>query len=330
MPDSADPIDAPVPLRWTLFLQILSRLPQGLLSRMTGWFADLPLPASLRGPIIGAFARWAGVDLAEAEHPPKAYPSVGDYFVRRLRPGVRPWPEDSGQLASPVDGVVGAVGIIRSHQLIQAKGMPYTLEDLLTADSGALRRSGLDPSVFEGGWFITLYLSPRHYHRIHVPADGQILSAESIPGSLFPVNLPALRTVPRLFPRNERLVVWMDVGRAPLALVAVGAFNVGRISVDFDPEWNGGGRRAGGRGVTNLPRQAGAGFRAYHPPRPSRQGEGLAAFHLGSTVVLLRGADPAGTLPDLHPAVQSGREIRLGDPLLLRSTGPGPATSPGS
>jgi len=320
--------DAPIPFRWMLFLRILYRLPQGLLSRMTGRLADRHLPPFLRGPVLRAFVRWAGVHSEEAERPPADYPSLGEYFVRRLRPGVRRWPSDPGQLASPVDGVVGAFGILRSQQLLQAKGMPYTVEELLTADAGALSRSGVDPSVFEGGWYITLYLSPRHYHRIHVPANGQILRAESIPGSLFPVNEPALRTVPRLFPRNERLVVWMDLDGAPLALVAVGAFNVGRISVDFDPEWNGRGRRAGGRGVTNLPRGRGAGVREYHPPLSALQGEGLAAFHLGSTVVLLRGPNPDGSVPSLHPGVRGGDEIRLGDPLLLRSTEPGLESSP--
>jgi phosphatidylserine decarboxylase len=299
--------------RWRLLLRLLHRLPQGVLSRATGRLADLPVPRILRGPVIGGFARMVGVDQGEAESDPRDYPSVGAYFVRRLRPGVRSWPRDPQVVASPVDGVVGAVGRIKEGTVVQAKGMPYRVHELLGVSEGA---EGAD--AFEGGRFVTLYLSPRHYHRIHAPVSGEIAVARALPGQLLPVNEPAIQGVPRLFPRNERLVVEAATPIGPLALVAVGAFNVGRISVAFDPEWNG----PRGRGVTNRPGKPGAEERRYGPPLELRRGEELAAFHLGSTVVLLLGPDGAGGVPVLAPSVVPGVDILLGDPLTLGADAP--------
>jgi phosphatidylserine decarboxylase len=301
-------------VRWRFVLGLLHRLPQGMLSRATGRLADLPVPRMLRGPVIGGFARIVGVNQAEAESDPRDYPSVGAYFVRRLQPGVRSWPRDPQVVTSPVDGVVGAVGRIEDGTVLQAKGMPYRVHELLGIPEGS-ERAG----AYEGGRFVTLYLSPRHYHRIHAPASGEIRVARSLPGRLLPVNEPAIQGVPRLFPRNERLVVEAVTPGGPLALVAVGAFNVGRISVAFDPEWNG----LRGRGVTNRPGRPAAQERRYAPPLELRRGEELAAFHLGSTVVLLLGPDGAGGGPALAPSVVPGADVLLGNPLTLGADAPG-------
>ena len=311
---------SPPSLRWRLLLRLLQRLPQGALSRATGALAEVPLPRFLRGPVIGGFARVVGVDTGEVAGSPRDFTSVGDFFVRRLRTGVRSWPEDLRILASPVDGVVGALGEIREGTVLQAKGMPYGIGELLAQPSPP----ELDPRRFEGGRYLTLYLSPRHYHRIHAPASGHLLRAQAVPGRLLPVNDPAIRGVPRLFPRNERLVLWMEVEGAPLALVAVGAFNVGRISVAFDEEWNG----PRGEGVTNRPGRRGGGTRDYAPSLPLSRGDEIAAFHLGSTVVLLVGPDAGGQVPELTPDLRPGADIRLGDPLTVRSTGPDPEPGP--
>jgi phosphatidylserine decarboxylase len=309
-----------IPRRWRLLLGLLKRLPQGVLSRATGALADVPVPRGLRGLVIGGFARVVGVDTGEVAGSPRDFPSVGAFFVRRLRVGVRSWPDDPRMLASPVDGVVGALGEIREGTVLQAKGMPYGVGELLAHPASP----DLDARRFEGGRFLTLYLSPRHYHRIHAPASGDLIRAQAIPGRLLPVNEPAIRGIARLFPRNERLVLWMEAEGAPLALVAVGAFNVGRISVAFDDGWNG----PGGEGVTNRPGRRGGGVRDYAPPLPLARGEEVAAFHLGSTVVLLVGPDAEGQVPGLAPHLRPGDEIRLGDPLTVRSTGPGPAPGP--
>jgi phosphatidylserine decarboxylase len=288
--------------RWRFILAVLKRLPQGLVSRLVGRLAELRLPGSIQGFLNRGFARAVGVDLTEAERPPEAYPSLSEFFVRRLRPGVRAWPADPQAPTSPVDGIVGEVGRVREGRLIQAKGLDYSVEDLLADAAGA--------HLFTDGTFVTIYLSPRHYHRIHSPVSGSLTAACAVPGRLLPVNDPAVRSVPHLFPRNERLVALLTSVWGPVAIVAVGAFNVGRISAAFDAEWNG----ADHRGVTNRPGARGTGLRRYDPGLPVARGEELMTFHLGSTVVLLfsEGAGKSGTLSaELRP----GAAVTLGQPL---------------
>lgn len=296
---------ARVPRRWRMGLALLARLPQGLMSRFTGWVAERRIPRPLRGPIVRTFARTVGADLGEAERPPEAYPSVSAFFIRRLRPEVREWPANREIPGSPVDGIVGQVGRVRQGRLIQAKGLVYQAAELLAdADRHA--------PEYENGCFLTFYLSPRHYHRIHTPLPGRVQRARAIPGGLMPVNQPAVATVPRLFPRNERLVAELTVlGGGRMAVVAVGAFNVGRISAAFDPDWG----RTGGRGATNRSALSQVEERRYEPPRPLAQGDELMAFHLGSTVVVLLAEDVVGGRA-LHPALEVGGEVRLGAPLL--------------
>lgn len=288
---------------WRAVLKLLGRLPQGALSRGLGSLADTPLPPRLRVPVLSTVARALGIDVGEAERPLSEYPSVNAFFVRRLRPGARSWPAAQG-LVSPVDGILGQVGRIDRGRLIQAKGLDYAAADLLD-DPGEAGR-------FEGGAFITIYLSPRHYHRIHAPVEGAIPLARYVPGALFPVNDPSVRHVRDLFARNERLLAHIDGPLGRVAVVAVGAYNVGRISAAFDPAWAGEG---GGRDrpwITNraepLPRE-----RRYAPALPIRRGEELMAFHLGSTVVLL-GEPDALELTDVCVA---GREVRLGEMLAV-------------
>lgn len=281
---------------WRATLALLGRLPAGSLSRGFGRIADLPLPRPLRRPVLGTFARAAGIDVDEAELPLDAYPSLNRFFVRRLRPGSRRWPDDPHAAGSPVDGIVGQVGAIRDGTLVQAKGRTYTAADLI-GDADDARR-------YESGAFVTLYLSPRHYHRIHAPCSGDITSARYVPGALLPVNAPAVMQVERLFPRNERLLCTIDGALGRVVVVAVGAYNVGRISAAFDPGWDGG----GDGWVTNR-RGATTERRRYQPPVPVRRGDEIMAFHLGSTVVLL--FEPDVSLGPLSP----GAEIRLGEPI---------------
>jgi len=330
----------PIPLRWRILLPLLRRLPQGILSRGTGWLAERRIPRPLRSPVIGGFARVVGADLAEAEGSPTDYASVSQFFTRRLQSGARTWPDDSLLPASPVDGVVGALGRLEEGTLIQAKGKEYSARELLggappsrwgadpapgvtepgTATPGATQSgagsseaavSALDErgvSAFQEGAYLTLYLSPRHYHRIHAPVEGALTWARSIPGNLLPVNEPAVASIPELFARNERLVGLIQ-GRAmgPVAVVAVGAFNVGRISAAFDEGWNG----PDGLGVTNRRKRRQVEERVYDPPVPVARGEELMAFHLGSTVVLLfQGEERA-----FHPKLTPGVEVKMGQPL---------------
>ncbi|MEJ2541950.1 MAG: archaetidylserine decarboxylase, partial [Gemmatimonadota bacterium] len=289
VPAPTPPRDRAVPLGWRWTLASLERLPQGLLSRGFGRLADLPVPPSLRKWVLGSFVRLTGIRLEEAARPLDAYGSVNELFVRRLAPGLRSWPTDPLLLASPVDGVAGQMGRIEDGTLVQAKGIEYRADELL-GEAGAGAR-------YQGGLFITLYLSPRHYHRIHTPLPGRVVRARHVPGRLLPVNDAAVRSVERLFATNERLVAEMETGVGRVAVVAVGATNVGRISAAFDPEWAGG----PGVSVTNrgspLPP-----VRDYPGGVGVEAGEELMAFHLGSTVVLL-------TEPGLTPVP----ELTAGD-----------------
>lgn len=284
---------------WRVTLALLARLPQAALSRGFGALADVPVPRPLRRRALGAAARALGIDLSEAELPLQEYGSLNQLFVRRLRPGLRPVSPDEESLASPVDGLIGQTGRIRRGELLQAKGRRYTAAALLADERAAAR--------YEDGTFITIYLSPRHYHRIHAPCSGAIVAARHVPGALLPVNEPAVQHIAGLFPRNERLIGYIEAPIGHTAVVAIGAYNVGRISAAFDPVW----RDAGW--VTNRRGAAGA-ERRYEPPLPVRKGEEIMAFHLGSTIVLLIDAELrlAGT-------IEPGAEVRLGTEIARRT-----------
>jgi phosphatidylserine decarboxylase len=288
---------------WRGAIAALERLPQGALSRLAGRLADAPIPRPMRRAVHSAFSRAVGADPDEAELSLEEYPTLDAFFVRRLREGARPWRADPSGAGSPVDGVVGQVGTVSRGKLVQAKGLDYTAAELLDDTELAAR--------LDGGPFVTLYLAPRHYHRIHAPCRGRLVAARHVPGTLLPVNAPAVASVPRLFARNERLVCDLDGTPGEVAVVAVGATNVGRIESVFDPGWNG--PRGGVTNRRGAPNRRGrvADSRRYDPPLAVDAGDELMAFHLGSSVVVLF---EAGRVL-LDPRVVPGRELRVGDPL---------------
>jgi len=243
-----------------------------------------------------------GISLSEAELELIEYASVNALFTRRLRPGSRPLPQDPQTVISPVDGILGACGVVAQGQLLQVKGRWYSAAELVDDEQRAQR--------YEGGMFLTLYLSPRHYHRIHAPAAGAIPCARHVPGRLLPVNRPSLLLTPELFARNERLVCWLDTGVGSIAVVAVGAFNVGRITAAFD--------RGTPALVTNR-RGARRCSREYSPPPNVSQGDELMTFNLGSTVVVLL---PPGPL-QLEQGLSEGDEVVLGQVLARVGVGAG-------
>lgn len=277
---------------WRLVLGMLRFLPQASLSRSLGHLADLRLPRALRQPVLGRIARALRIDLAEAERPLDEYASLNELFVRRLRPGLRPVPADPRLAVSPVDGVIGQFGAVRDGRAIQAKGRSYSVGALLGDEALGAR--------YTAGSFLTIYLSPRHYHRIHSPVSGRVVRARHVPGALWPVNDAAVKHVPDLFPRNERLIAYVESGLGLTAVVAVGAYNVGRISAVFDAEWRAPGWASNRRG-------AAGGERVYGEPLMVQKGEELMAFHLGSTIVLLFEAGVR-----LAPDLAAGHEIRIG------------------
>ena len=281
---------------WRATLAALRRLPQGAMSRSFGRLADTKIPRPLRRLVLGGFAKTLGIDATQAEHPIEHYESLNDFFVRRLTPGARAWPADGRTAGSPVEAVAGQLGRVSAGTLLQAKGRWYTLAALLDDDQEA--------RTFEHGSYVTLYLSPRHYHRIHTPVAGGIVKARHLPGQLLPVNAPSVAHVANLFAINERLVCFIDSAFGRVAVVAIGAYNVGRISADFDPDWS------SKAWVTNR-RSVAAETRTYEPPIPVKTGQEIMAFHLGSTVVLLFASDRVTLNPALHP----GDETLLGAPI---------------
>jgi phosphatidylserine decarboxylase len=282
-------------LLWTpgpLSLRILGLYPKKLGSRIVGWAATRTLPRSWRAPLLGRFAGHYGINLAEAEFPLADYPSLQALFTRRLKAGLRP--QDSavpGFVNSPVDGRIIAGGRIETGTAIQAKGLPYHVAELLKHDPRAGR--------FEGGHFLTLYLSPKDYHRIHVPLEGRVSHLSRVEGELWPVNDASTGHVPRLYERNRR-ASWTATGTGcceglEVAAVLVGATHVGGVVID--------GRWLGGR---RLPKDGG-----LQVDLPCAPGEDLGTFEFGSTVVLLIGGPRAA---DWSPLRNEG-DVRMGQRL---------------
>lgn len=258
---------------WTL--RALGLYPKKLGSGCVGVLSRIPLPPGARAALLGAFARRYAVDLDEAERPLHEYRSFLDFFTRRLVPGARPQAAAvPGGISSPVDGEVVGGGIIESGTLIQAKGLPYALAELLPGDPHAAR--------FAGGRYSTLYLAPRDYHRIHVPAPGRCVSVGRVEGELWPVNELSTAHVPGLYVRNRR-AWWIAEGTDSceglvLGVVMVAATHVGGVVVDR--------RWLSGR---TLPRTG----RLDVAQLPAEPGDDIGVFELGSTVVFLVGGPRA-------------------------------------
>ena len=244
---------------------------------------------ALTTALIRRFVARYGVDLSEAANPdPASYASFNDFFTRPLRSGARPLA--AADLICPVDGAISQFGPVQGDQIFQAKGHYYTTTALVGGDAQLA-------TEFEGGHFATLYLSPRDYHRIHMPCEGQLRRMVHVPGDLFSVNPATARGVPGLFARNERVVCVFDGPRGPFVLVLVGATIVGSMAT----VWH---------GVVNPPRPGTVRQWDYHDRCITLgQGEEMGRFLLGSTVVMLL---PRGPL-QFNPAWAPARPIRLGE-----------------
>jgi phosphatidylserine decarboxylase len=249
-----------------------------MLSLATGWLADRKLPTPLRAPAYRAYCRFTGADIAEARPPLHSYPSLGAFFIRRLIDGARPVEADPQLLPSPVDGTVQALTPIKDGAVLQAKGRPYPIRELL----GPV---GADLDL-EGGFAWTIYLSPRDYHRIHSPETARLTEYAHIPGARHSVA-PKVLAKRKVLSINERVVLRLETERGPLLLVLVGALNVGRIRVvGVEPEHSG----------------------PLSTPLERERGAELARFEMGSTIVLV--SPPGG--PCLYPGLSEGDPVRLG------------------
>jgi phosphatidylserine decarboxylase len=296
-------------LRERLFIDVIRWAPKSTYSHVVGYLAGRTLPRRLRGPVYRTFARRVGADLGEVERPLEDYPSLGAFFVRRLKAGARAVASDRDAVVSPCDGTVSQFGTISAGQLIQAKGIHYPLFGLV-ADRPAAAR-------FAGGSFLTIYLAPRDYHRVHFSVGGKVTGYQHVPGALFPVNAAAVNHVGALFTRNERLVTYQDTDVGEVATVMVGATAVGRISVSYDAV------------ETHSKKRGRPGPRVrYAVPHVVRRGDELGAFHLGSTVILL--FEPGAVS---FAGLELGQTVRMGEPVARRLAGAGQrqsATSTGT
>jgi phosphatidylserine decarboxylase len=272
-----------------LFVWFQHLLPQHALSRLVlratrvraRWFKNW---------LVRGFFKLYSIDMAEALQPdPLAYGSFNEFFTRALKPGARTIAAGSGDIACPVDGAISEAGRIEGDRLLQAKGRDYTLTELLASQAWA--------NHFDGGSFATIYLAPFNYHRVHMPLRGQLRETVYVPGRLFSVNAVTAAQVPRLFARNERVLTWFDTAYGEVALVLVGALNVGSMAT----VWAGDITPAARRVVTPLPRQEVC----------LDKGEELGRFNMGSTVILLFQRDRARWHADIH----AGTTVKLGQSL---------------
>ncbi|WKB54991.1 archaetidylserine decarboxylase [Eleftheria terrae] len=262
-------------------------LPKQALTALAGRIASAQAGA-LTTQIIRWFVRHYGVDMSEAvDEDIRSYKSFNDFFTRALKHGARPVaPAD---LIVPVDGAISQFGRIERDQIFQAKGHHYSTTALLGGDTALAAQ-------FEDGSFATLYLSPKDYHRIHMPCAGRLLRMIHVPGDLFSVNPTTARGVPGLFARNERVVCLFDGPRGPFALVLVGATIVGSMAT----VWH---------GVVNPPRPGRIREWTYQDQQVVlQQNDEMGRFLLGSTVVLLFPKSPLR----FNPAWAPERPVSLG------------------
>ena len=263
-------------------------MPKQALTTLAGKFASAQL-GSLTTSVIRRFVARYNVNMAEAANPDiTSYASFNDFFTRALKPNARPLA--AADLICPVDGAISQFGPIAKDQIFQAKGHSYSTTALVGGDASAAAR-------FDNGHFATLYLSPRDYHRIHMPCAGELTRMVHVPGDLFSVNPTTARGVPGLFARNERVVCFFETAQGPFVLVLVGATIVGSMAT----VWH---------GQVNPPRTGTLRQWDYAKGQVSlQQGEEMGRFLLGSTVVMLFPQGPLQFNPQWAPM----RAIQLGE-----------------
>jgi phosphatidylserine decarboxylase len=256
------------------------------LSRFSGKIANIQVPW-IKNYIIRRFIKKYGVNMSEAsETNPTTYASFNDFFIRHLKQGARPLAK--APIVSPVDGYLSEMGAIEAGRLIQAKGKDYTLTELL---GDSLEQT----APFINGQFATLYLSPKDYHRIHMPIQGRLIKTHYIPGELFSVQPATTRLIPRLFARNERVIAYFETELGLMAMVLVGAVIVGSIGT----VWHG-----------DFTRQKKPQVMYPENPIELKQGEEMGYFKLGSTVIVLF---ESGI--NLDRELVTGDEVRMGQRL---------------
>ncbi|TFH41148.1 MAG: phosphatidylserine decarboxylase [Chrysiogenales bacterium] len=262
-------------------------LPKGLVSRIFGFFTRIPLPAFLMKGLIRWYSTKYNV-IDEYITPPDGFKTFNDFFTRNLMDGVRQIDDQGISSVSPVDARIDEYGEILENVIMQAKGLNYTLDELIPSE-----RAG----QFEGGSFITLYLSPGDYHRIHSPVHGVITGVYHVPGKLFSVQEFMVKGLPGLFAKNERIITYIDSDAGNVAVCKIGALNVGRITLSYNDIRSNRTFRKRREIIFDDDSRV-----------PVKCGDELGVFNLGSTIILLfqKGSINFDTL-------MRGKKIRMGE-----------------
>lgn len=272
-----------------LFILFQQLVPQHLLSRLVGMLANCKTPW-IKNRFISWFHGHYKINMADAaEENPLAYPNFNAFFTRALKPEARPIDDNPDTLVSPADGAISQLGKIEHGRLFQAKGRHYALTTLLGGD---LDRA----EPFINGEFATIYLSPKDYHRVHMPISGVLRETVYIPGDLWSVNQVTAAGVDQLFARNERLVAIFDTEIGPMAMVLVGAMIVAGIEVVWQGQV---------APPIKAPQVLG---KRYDDSLALTRGDEMGRFKLGSTVILLFGKDSIRWNPELD----AGSPVHLG------------------
>jgi len=277
-----------MPSRLFAFFQYL--LPKHWLTAVVYRLARVRVPA-VKNALIRGFLKLFDVELEEVKgRVPQDFRSFNDFFIRELNDGARPVDANSAAIVSPADGTLSQAGTLRGSRILQAKGIDYSLEDLLAAD---VDKAG----EFSGGAFATIYLAPYNYHRVHAPVDGELVAAHYVPGDLFSVNSKTAAHVPGLFSRNERLNLHFQTAFGPMVVVLVGALNVGSISTPWSGEVR--------------PRKSGVVERIDVSAAPQQvcKGDLLGWFNMGSTVIVLLPPDSC----TWHDSFKAGVRTVMGE-----------------
>jgi len=275
-------------MRDRLFIIMQYLLPQHLLSRLAGCIADCKWPW-LKNAFIGWFAKRYQVDMSEAvEARPTAYGSFNDFFTRALKDGARPLDPAPESVLCPADGAISQLGAIEHGRIFQAKGQSFSTLELLGGNPE-------HAALFQGGQFATVYLSPRDYHRVHMPLGGVLREMIYVPGKLFSVNRNTAENVPELFARNERVVCLFDTEAGPMAVVLVGAMIVASVETPW-------------AGLVTPPRRELRAQRYGQAAPTLARGEEMGRFKLGSTAIVLFG--PGRT--HWEDSLQAGDAVRMG------------------
>ena len=273
-----------------LFVVLQFVLPQHWLTALV-WRIARIRHSGTKDYLITRFVRLFDVDIDEVLlNVPKDFATFNDFFTRELKDDARRIDSAVNSIVSPVDGTVSNAGDIRAGSVIQAKGIEYSLEDLLATD--------LDEAhVYKNGYFATMYLAPYNYHRVHMPFDGELFAARYVPGNLFSVNEATVANVKGLFRRNERLIMHFETAHGTGVLIFVGALNVGSISTPWTGEL-----RPRKRGVVDA-------LDITTHATSMKKGDLLGWFNMGSTVIVLL-PENSCTWDDV---LKPGATLRMGD-----------------